>query len=252
MCILLYVNTFPPQSQLRIIIVLLVSCRGWPHWVCVCLSICCHSCSPHVYNITIPVHALYIHSFICFLPFLVWLCLQVTGWSRGVIPLRGWDGRGASELPFERAEGLLFKKSLQNQWNKKKAWKVCTIMMQILYYTQHLLLQLASVQQQARIRATCWFFLFYRSIDEMLQTVQTCKQKLFLSGLRIKANIMNDEIRNSCQRLLQLVQDEQGAAGTNGNKLDLKGHHLILTNSYSVSSDGELRIPWDFKFTLSS
>ena len=89
-------------------------------------------------------------------------------------------------------------------------------------------------------------------MDEMLQIVQTCKQKLFLSDLRIKANIRNDEIKNSCQRLLQLAQDEQGAAGTNGNKLDLKGHHLILTNSYSVSSDGELRIPWDFKFTSSS
>ena len=96
-------------------------------------------------------------------------------------------------------------------------------------------------------------FSLYRSRDEMLQTIQTCKQELSLSSLRVKANIKNDQIKNSCQRLLQLAQSEQGAAAarTNGEELDLlKGHYLTLTNSsYSVSSDGELRIPWDFTIT---
>lgn len=86
-------------------------------------------------------------------------------------------------------------------------------------------------------------------MDEMLQAIQTCKQKLRLSNLRVKANIKNDQIKSSCQRLLQLAQDEQGAARTNSEEPDLKGHYLTLTNSYSVSSDGELRIPWDFKIT---
>lgn len=91
---------------------------------------------------------------------------------------------------------------------------------------------------------------FYRSMDEMLQTIQMCKQKLFLSELRVKANIKNDQIRSSCQRLLQLARDKQETAtGACSNELDLQGHYLTLTNSYSVSSDGQLRIPWDFRIT---
>ncbi len=87
----------------------------------------------------------------------------------------------------------------------------------------------------------------YRSMDEMLQAIQTCKQELLLNDLRVKAkNIKNDQIKSSCQRLLQLAQ-AHGARSHEG--LDLTGHYLTLTNSYSVSSDGELRIPWDFKIT---
>ena len=86
----------------------------------------------------------------------------------------------------------------------------------------------------------------------MLQAVQTCKQKLLLNDLTIKASIKNDQIKSSCQRLLQLGHAGQGEAEKSSEDLlDLKGHYLSLTNSYSVSSDGELRIPWDFKITFS-
>lgn len=91
-------------------------------------------------------------------------------------------------------------------------------------------------------------FSFYRSVDEMLQAIETCKQELLLNNLRVKANnIKNDQIKSSCQRLLQLTQVCHGARSS--EELDLSGHHLTLTNSYSVSSDGELRIPWDFNIT---
>jgi hypothetical protein len=93
----------------------------------------------------------------------------------------------------------------------------------------------------------------YRSADEMLQAIQTCKQELLLNDLRVKANnIKNDQIKSSCQRLLQLARAHDHEARTGGRShegLDLSGHNLTLTNSYSVSSDGELRIPWDFKIT---
>ena len=87
----------------------------------------------------------------------------------------------------------------------------------------------------------------------MLQAIQTCKRELLLNDLRVKANnINNDQIKSSCQRLLQLAQvrDHGARADERSPKeLDLSGHYLTLTNSYSVSSDGELRIPWDFKIT---
>ena len=87
----------------------------------------------------------------------------------------------------------------------------------------------------------------------MLQAIQTCKQELLLNDLRVKANnIKNVQIKSSCQRLLQLARvcDHGAQADERSRKeLDLSGHYLTLTNSYSVSSDGELRIPWDFKIT---
>lgn len=87
----------------------------------------------------------------------------------------------------------------------------------------------------------------------MQQAVQMCKEKLQLSELTVKANISDDRIENSCQRLLQLAAskpynpDSDSDTGRPGEELELKGHRLCLANSYSVSSDGELKIPWDFK-----
>ena len=82
-------------------------------------------------------------------------------------------------------------------------------------------------------------------MDEMLQAIETCKEELLLNNLRVKANnIKNDQIKSICQRLLQVCHGARSS-----EELDLSRHYLTLTNSYSVSSDGELRIPWDFNIT---
>lgn len=78
----------------------------------------------------------------------------------------------------------------------------------------------------------------------MVQAVQNCKQKLSLSDLTVKANVSNEQIKSCCQRLLPL--------GSGSEDLNLKEHYLSLTNSYSVSSDGVLKIPWDFAITSSN
>ena len=96
-----------------------------------------------------------------------------------------------------------------------------------------------------------------RSRDEALEAVQMCRERLQLSNLIVKANISNNQTVRCCKRLLQLLTElredtaggESGRCSTSVGQFDLKGHYLSLGNSYSVSTDGELRIPWDFKFT---
>ena len=83
----------------------------------------------------------------------------------------------------------------------------------------------------------------------MLQSVETCRDRLHLSELTLKANISNEQIKNTCRRLLQLVEAGGDGGKENGDIIELKGHRLCLASSFSVSSDGKLKIPWDFKIT---
>ena len=86
----------------------------------------------------------------------------------------------------------------------------------------------------------------------MEQVLRTCKEKLQLSELTVRANVSDDQIKDSCQRLLRIANhepqnsDSDFDSGKVGEDLELKGHYLSIANSYSVSCDGELRIPWDF------
>lgn len=86
----------------------------------------------------------------------------------------------------------------------------------------------------------------------MEQTLRTCKEKLQLSELTVRANVSDDQIKDSCRRLLQIASHEPQNSGSDfdtgdaNEGIELKGHYMSIANSYSVSSDGELRIPWNF------
>ena len=86
----------------------------------------------------------------------------------------------------------------------------------------------------------------------MEQALRRCKEKLQLSELTVRASVSDDQIKDSCRRLLQIANHEpqnsesDSDTGEASEGLELKGHCLSIANSYSVSSDGELRIPWDF------
>ena len=89
----------------------------------------------------------------------------------------------------------------------------------------------------------------YRLRDKMLKAIENCTEELHLSDLTIKADISDSQVVDSCNRLLQLVRPETTKTGSPDESLnfDLTGLHLCLANSFSVSTDGQLRIPWDFK-----
>ena len=83
----------------------------------------------------------------------------------------------------------------------------------------------------------------------MLKAVERCIEELHLSDLTIKADISDGQVVDSCKRLLQLVRAETAKTSTRdeGLNFDLTELHLCLANSFTVSSDGQLRFPWNFK-----
>ena len=90
----------------------------------------------------------------------------------------------------------------------------------------------------------------------------TCEPAFNLSDLTVKANLSDNQVHDCCKRLLLLLvnqnleqrrsscseqsRDSSASMADDSLTFDLTGLRLRLSDTYSVSSDGELRIPWNF------
>ena len=77
-----------------------------------------------------------------------------------------------------------------------------------------------------------------RTRDRRQRLVETCCGELGLQSLLADENISADQFDSCCQRLLQAQTDIQEY---------LRHGQLRVTNFYTVMSDGEMCIPWNWK-----
>ena len=96
----------------------------------------------------------------------------------------------------------------------------------------------------------------------MLKALESCRERLKLCDLTVKADLSDNQVHDCCKRLLLLLvnqnleqqrscseqsRDTSASMADDSLTFDLTGLCLRLSDTYSVSSDGELRIPWNFK-----
>ena len=80
--------------------------------------------------------------------------------------------------------------------------------------------------------------MLYRTHATRERLVETCCGQLGLQSLCADENISGDQFDSCCERLLRAQTDIHG---------HLRDGQLRVTHFYTVMSDGEMCIPWNWK-----
>ena len=86
----------------------------------------------------------------------------------------------------------------------------------------------------------CWLFSFARRQKAYIRVIERCYSKLGLESLKRDASVSDVQMESCCQRLLRLHE-------MSVLKSDLTSCRLKVAQFYSVMSDGDICVPWNFE-----